>query len=168
MTETAGTAEATRARETPGTRQGSGAADVSRAGKAEAGALRAAGAAQVAGPPEVSGAERAPAMAGDSDPSQLLGAEPSAEETRTVGGTQAADGTRVAEVTQVADGMRVAGAVQAPEALDGEESDAQRRRRRAQFLRDLAEARELRDRVQPRRAKAARLRHAMRMRTFRW
>ncbi|MGW4344830.1 hypothetical protein ACWEL8_07055 [Streptomyces sp. NPDC004690] len=89
-------------------------------------------------------------MAGDSDPSQPLGAEPSAEATRTVGGT------------------RVAGAVQAPEALDGEESDAQRRRRRAQFLRDLAEARELRDRVQPRRAKAARLRHAMRMRTFRW
>ncbi|EPD56583.1 MULTISPECIES: hypothetical protein [Streptomyces] len=46
--------------------------------------------------------------------------------------------------------------------------DAERRRRRAQFLRDLAEARELRDRVQPRRAKTARLRHAMRMRTFRW
>jgi hypothetical protein len=49
-----------------------------------------------------------------------------------------------------------------------QETDAERRRRRAQFLRDLAEARELRDRVQPRRAKAARLRHAMRMRTFRW
>ncbi|MER6423286.1 MULTISPECIES: hypothetical protein [unclassified Streptomyces] len=48
------------------------------------------------------------------------------------------------------------------------ETDAERRRRRAQFLRDLAEARELRDRVQPRRAKTARLRHAMRMRTFRW
>ncbi|MFC0055536.1 DUF4461 domain-containing protein [Streptomyces actinomycinicus] len=48
------------------------------------------------------------------------------------------------------------------------ESEAERRRRRAQFLRDLAEARELRARVQPRRAKAARLRHAMRMRTFRW
>ncbi|WP_280858761.1 MULTISPECIES: hypothetical protein [unclassified Streptomyces] len=48
------------------------------------------------------------------------------------------------------------------------ETDAERRRRRAQFLRDLAEARELRDRVQPRRAKVARLRHAMRMRTFRW
>jgi hypothetical protein len=47
-------------------------------------------------------------------------------------------------------------------------TDAERRRRRAQFLRDLAEARELRDRVQPRRAKTARLRHAMRMRTFRW
>ena len=47
-------------------------------------------------------------------------------------------------------------------------SAAERRRRRAQFLRDLTEARELRDRVQPRRAKAARLRHAMRMRTFRW
>ncbi|MFG2132715.1 hypothetical protein ACGFNV_33600 [Streptomyces sp. NPDC048751] len=50
----------------------------------------------------------------------------------------------------------------------GPETDAERRRRRAQFLRDLAEARELRDRVQPRRAKVARLRHAMRMRTFRW
>ncbi|MEU0223415.1 hypothetical protein ABZ177_03500 [Streptomyces sp. NPDC006284] len=48
------------------------------------------------------------------------------------------------------------------------EREAERRRRRAQFLRDLAEARELRDRVQPRRAKTARLRHAMRMRTFRW
>ncbi|GHD33353.1 hypothetical protein GCM10010313_78880 [Streptomyces violarus] len=47
-------------------------------------------------------------------------------------------------------------------------SSAERRRRRARFLRDLAEARELRDRVQPRRAKTARLRHAMRMRTFRW
>ncbi|MER5541447.1 hypothetical protein ACWDBD_40040 [Streptomyces sp. NPDC001118] len=51
---------------------------------------------------------------------------------------------------------------------DAPETDAERRRRRAQFLRDLAEARELRARVQPRRAKAARLRHAMRMRTFRW
>ncbi|GHA02291.1 hypothetical protein ACFOOM_09715 [Streptomyces echinoruber] len=48
------------------------------------------------------------------------------------------------------------------------ESEAERRRRRAQFLRELAEARELRARVQPRRAKVARLRHAMRMRTFRW
>jgi hypothetical protein len=51
---------------------------------------------------------------------------------------------------------------------DAPETDAERRRRRAQFLRELAEARELRDRVQPRRAKVARLRHAMRMRTFRW
>jgi hypothetical protein len=49
-----------------------------------------------------------------------------------------------------------------------EESEASRRRRRAQFLRERAEARALRDRVQPRRAKVARLRHAMRMRTFRW
>ncbi|MFI8089044.1 hypothetical protein ACIF9R_12105 [Streptomyces sp. NPDC086080] len=48
------------------------------------------------------------------------------------------------------------------------ESEAERRRRRARFLRELAEARALRERVQPRRAKAARLRHAMRMRTFRW
>ncbi|MCS0601604.1 hypothetical protein NX794_10295 [Streptomyces sp. LP11] len=48
------------------------------------------------------------------------------------------------------------------------ETDAERRRRRARFLRELAEARALRARVQPRRAKAARLRHTMRMRTFRW
>ncbi|MGV9558989.1 hypothetical protein [Streptomyces sp. NPDC003401] len=51
---------------------------------------------------------------------------------------------------------------------ESSETEAQRRRRRAQFLRELAEARALRDRVQPRRAKTARLRHAMRMRTFRW
>ncbi|TJZ50416.1 hypothetical protein FCH28_23955 [Streptomyces piniterrae] len=50
----------------------------------------------------------------------------------------------------------------------GVESDAARRRRRAQFLRELHEARELRDRVQPRRARAARMRQAMRMRSFRW
>ncbi|MER0240824.1 hypothetical protein AAHZ94_02025 [Streptomyces sp. HSW2009] len=48
------------------------------------------------------------------------------------------------------------------------EDEADRRRRRAQFLRELSEARELRDRVQPRRARAARMRQAMRMRTFRW
>jgi hypothetical protein len=55
-----------------------------------------------------------------------------------------------------------------PEDEREREREAERRRRRAQFLRDLAEARQLRDRVQPRRVKTARLRHAMRMRTFRW
>ena len=55
-----------------------------------------------------------------------------------------------------------------PSQRNSRETDAERRRRRAQFLRELTEARELRDRVQPRRAKVARLRHAMRMRTFRW
>ncbi|MFF7726347.1 hypothetical protein [Streptomyces sp. NPDC008001] len=48
------------------------------------------------------------------------------------------------------------------------EEDVERRRRRAQFLRELNEAKELRDRVQPRRARAARMRQQMRMRTFRW
>lgn len=48
------------------------------------------------------------------------------------------------------------------------ENAAARRRRRAQFLRELHEAKELRARVQPRRARAARMRQAMRMRTFRW
>lgn len=51
---------------------------------------------------------------------------------------------------------------------EARKSDAERRRRRAQFLHELAEARELRARVTPRRARAARLRQAMRMRTFRW
>ncbi|MEU3773553.1 hypothetical protein ABZ924_18550 [Streptomyces sp. NPDC046876] len=59
-----------------------------------------------------------------------------------------------------------------PSRDDGEdaapETAAQRRARRAQFLRDLMEARALRDRVQPRRARAARMRQQMRMRTFRW
>ncbi|WP_406094582.1 hypothetical protein [Streptomyces sp. NBC_01013] len=56
----------------------------------------------------------------------------------------------------------------APDTQDAPETDAQRRRRRAQFLRELHEAKALRDRVQPRRVKAARMRQAMRMRTFRW
>jgi hypothetical protein len=53
---------------------------------------------------------------------------------------------------------------------DQEERDreAERRRRRALFLRELHEARELRARVQPRKARAARMRQQMRMRTFRW
>ncbi|MGY3681495.1 hypothetical protein ACVWXU_005118 [Streptomyces sp. TE33382] len=55
-----------------------------------------------------------------------------------------------------------------PDVLDAQESDAARRRRRAQFLRELHEAKQLRDRVQPRRARAARMRQQMRMRTFRW
>ncbi|MGV9313520.1 hypothetical protein ACWDR0_15175 [Streptomyces sp. NPDC003691] len=50
---------------------------------------------------------------------------------------------------------------------DSESEDA-RRRRRAAFLRELNEAKALRDRVQPRRARAARMRQQMRMRTFRW
>ncbi|MFE0374234.1 hypothetical protein ACFW1M_01365 [Streptomyces inhibens] len=48
------------------------------------------------------------------------------------------------------------------------ESEAARRRRRAQFLRELHEAKALRDRVQPRRARAERMRQVIRMRTFRW
>ncbi|MEV7090297.1 hypothetical protein AB0O07_31205 [Streptomyces sp. NPDC093085] len=50
---------------------------------------------------------------------------------------------------------------------DGEE-EAARRRRRAQFLRELYEAKALRERVKPRQARAARMRQQMRMRTFRW
>ncbi|GAA1016288.1 hypothetical protein STXM2123_5807 [Streptomyces sp. F-3] len=55
-----------------------------------------------------------------------------------------------------------------PGTEDISEADLERQRRRALFLSELAEARALRDRVQPRRARAARLRHVLRMRTFRW
>ncbi|MFF7158069.1 hypothetical protein [Streptomyces sp. NPDC008139] len=48
------------------------------------------------------------------------------------------------------------------------DTDVERRRKRALFLRELNEAKELRERVQPRRARVARLRQQMRMRTFRW
>ncbi|MFJ5608032.1 hypothetical protein ACIQCJ_01330 [Streptomyces sp. NPDC093221] len=48
------------------------------------------------------------------------------------------------------------------------DTDIERRRKRALFLRELNEAKELRERVQPRRARVARLRQQMRMRTFRW
>lgn len=51
---------------------------------------------------------------------------------------------------------------------DSDESGAARRRRRAQFLRELNEAKALRERVKPRQARAARMRQQMRMRTFRW
>ncbi|HEV7625578.1 MAG TPA: hypothetical protein VGO89_03680 [Streptomyces sp.] len=46
-------------------------------------------------------------------------------------------------------------------------SDTERLRRRARFLRERNEAKELRDRVQPRRARKERLRQALRMGTFR-
>jgi hypothetical protein len=42
-----------------------------------------------------------------------------------------------------------------------------RLRRRAMFLRELSEARELRKRVSPRRSRRERIRAALRMRTFR-
>ena len=64
----------------------------------------------------------------------------------------------------------LAGPPEDPAERSGEpplETEAQRRRRRAVFLRELAEARELRARVQPRRTKERRLREALRMRTFR-
>lgn len=47
-------------------------------------------------------------------------------------------------------------------------ADTDRLRRRARFLRERNEAKELRERVQPRRARSARMRHALFMRTFRW
>ncbi|ALC22219.1 hypothetical protein ACH46N_15875 [Streptomyces pristinaespiralis] len=55
-----------------------------------------------------------------------------------------------------------------PEPEEEIANEGERRRRRAQFLRELNEAKALRDRVQPRRARAARMRRQMRMRTFRW
>ncbi|MFE3602445.1 hypothetical protein ACFXP3_14340 [Streptomyces sp. NPDC059096] len=57
---------------------------------------------------------------------------------------------------------------QEPEGTGESETEAARRRRRAQFLRELNEAKALRERVKPRQARAARMRQQMRMRTFRW
>jgi hypothetical protein len=47
------------------------------------------------------------------------------------------------------------------------EDATERRRRRAQFLRDLAEARSLRERVCPRRARRQRILQSYRMQTYR-
>lgn len=55
-----------------------------------------------------------------------------------------------------------------PPEQEKHQRDADRRRRRALFLRELKEARELRARVQPRKARTARMRQQMRLRTFRW
>jgi hypothetical protein len=57
-----------------------------------------------------------------------------------------------------------------PDATDrnAEDRDMERRRKRAVFLREMDEAKALRERVQPRRARANRMRQQMRMRTFRW
>lgn len=51
--------------------------------------------------------------------------------------------------------------------ISREEADRERRRRRTIFLRELAEARELRKRVAPRRSRRARIHETLRMRTFR-
>ncbi|MFE0421267.1 hypothetical protein [Streptomyces sp. NPDC058953] len=68
-----------------------------------------------------------------------------------------------------ADGAGGAGVADgAGDDLGDPESEETRRRRRAAFLRELNEAKALRERVQPRRARAARMRQQMRMRTFRW
>jgi hypothetical protein len=53
-----------------------------------------------------------------------------------------------------------------PPNAHGTEPEADRRRRRAQFLAELAEARALRERVAPRRARSAKLRAELRRRTF--
>ncbi|HEY9439186.1 MAG TPA: hypothetical protein VIS29_11160 [Streptomyces sp.] len=76
------------------------------------------------------------------------------------------DGERRNQVTAGRDARGLPEA--AEDVPDAQESEAARRRRRAQFLRELHEAKQLRDRVQPRRARAARMRQQMRMRTFRW
>ena len=55
----------------------------------------------------------------------------------------------------------------APEARQQQQrADPTRKRRRDQFLADLAEAQQLRERVAPRRARMARLRQQQLMRTF--
>ncbi|GAA2461316.1 hypothetical protein GCM10010433_74450 [Streptomyces pulveraceus] len=88
---------------------------------------------------------------------------PAPGDAPTPGDAQARGDTPAPEAAQAA---QARGDTQNPQ--EPELTDAARRRRRAQFLRELHEAKALRDRVQPRRARAARMRQAMRMRTFRW
>ncbi len=87
-------------------------------------------------------------------------AVPSPGEDPARGGAWVPDRQRTDDTNEAVPGSEGA----APDAA----AEAARRRRRAQFLRELHEAKELRNRVQPRRARAERMRQAMRMRTFRW
>ncbi|MFC4495423.1 hypothetical protein ACFPA8_14910 [Streptomyces ovatisporus] len=66
------------------------------------------------------------------------------------------------------DGRRTAGDTRSAGGKDTGPADTERLRRRARFLRERSEAKELRERVQPRRTRSARMRQALRMRTFRW
>ena len=76
---------------------------------------------------------------------------------------------RAREVSAARSAAKSRGARKQDEGRSGTRpADAERLRRRARFLRERDEAQELRDRVQPRRARSARMRQAMRMRTFRW
>ncbi|WP_344054175.1 hypothetical protein [Streptomyces thermoalcalitolerans] len=81
--------------------------------------------------------------------------ETDTQETGTQETPGTADGPGTADTPETAD-------------ISAAEADHERQRRRALFLSELAEARALRERVQPRRARAARLRHVLLMRTFRW
>lgn len=78
------------------------------------------------------------------------------------------DRKRTDDTSDAVSGSREPGPDADPDAHPGGEHEAARRRRRAQFLHELHEAKKLRDRVQPRRARAERMRQAMRMRSFRW
>lgn len=69
----------------------------------------------------------------------------------------------VDRVEQPVDGS---GGADGPVDENADESQAERLRRRAAFLRDLAEAKELRARVRPRRTRVAKLREALRRATY--
>ncbi|WP_438696080.1 hypothetical protein [Streptomyces alkaliphilus] len=85
--------------------------------------------------------------------------------TRTIGRPDAPDtATRSAE--RESEAGEAGGSM--PKPGHPERPDADRSRRRAEFLRELHEAKALRERVRPRRARTARLRLQQRMRTFRW
>ncbi|CAL9492494.1 hypothetical protein ACH4LN_07740 [Streptomyces albus] len=72
-------------------------------------------------------------------------------------------------MTQAREPRPPAGEQDRPSDRPTRSTDAERLRARARFLRELNEARELRERVHPRRSRAARRRRqALRMRTFRW
>ncbi|HWM35865.1 MAG TPA: hypothetical protein VNS49_01945 [Streptomyces sp.] len=95
-------------------------------------------------------------------------ARPSEHAGRSAG-VRDAGHVRAREISAARNTVKARGSAAAPRgrSTDGDK-DAERLRRRARFLRERNEAKELRERVQPRRARSARLRQSMRMRTFRW
>jgi len=84
-------------------------------------------------------------------------------------GVRDAGHVRAREISAARNTVKARGSAAAPRGRStAGDTDSERLRRRARFLRERNEAKELRERVQPRRARSARLRQSMRMRTFRW
>ncbi|HEY6740455.1 MAG TPA: hypothetical protein VI076_16545 [Actinopolymorphaceae bacterium] len=93
-----------------------------------------------------------------------------AEDVEEVGATaspELPELPRPSKMSELPDVAHPADDSELPDSVSEAELDTDRLRRRAAFLRDLAEAKELRARVSPRRTRVARLREALRRATYR-